>query len=221
MESPLTGLHIHPHPKPEPRWPAVLAVLAVGGLILSLPSPLTLGPDWLLLVVVAILLVPTIVSHRLGKRRLNEYLGYTLSALITFALLWSLAALIAGLPTHREPAIVLLRAGAALWLSNILVFANWYWRLDAGGPHKRDIRGHHPEGAFLFPQMSLPPPGTGRRPWRPGFVDYLALAFNTSTAFSPADVAPLSRWAKLLMMVQSLVSLGTLAILLGRAVNIL
>jgi hypothetical protein len=136
--------------------------------------------------------------------------------------IWSLAMLIAGLPGKREPPQELLRSAVALWISNILLFASWYWRLDAGGPHVRDLRASHTEGAFLFPQMTLPPESKlAQQKWKPGFVDYLFLAFNTSTAFSPTDVPVLSRWAKLLMMVQSSVSLSTIAILAARAINIL
>jgi len=110
-------------------------------------------------------------------------------------------------------------AAAALWIANVLVFASWYWRLDAGGPNKRDLRDGHTEGAFLFPQMTLPE--NPEPNWRPGFVDYLFLAFNTSTAFSPTDVPVLSRWAKLMMMVQASISLATVALIAARAVNIL
>jgi hypothetical protein len=58
-------------------------------------------------------------------------------------------------------------------------------------------------------------------PWSPNFVDYLFLAFNTSTAFSPTDTPALTRWAKVLMMIQSLISMTTLLILVGRVVNII
>jgi hypothetical protein len=61
----------------------------------------------------------------------------------------------------------------------------------------------------------------GEESWSPGFIDYLFLAFNTSTAFSPTDVPVLSRWAKTLMIVQSVISLATVALLAARAVNIL
>jgi len=207
---------------PEPRWPAIIAVLATGSLFLFMPERLTFGPNWLLLVLVGILSVPTVISRRMGQSSLNYWFGMSLSAVITLATVWSLVMLIAGLPAKKENPEELLRAAVALWMSNILVFACWYWRLDAGGPHERDLRQFHTDGAFLFPQMTLPTDSklckTG---WRPGFVDYLFLAFNTSTAFSPTDVPVLSRWAKGLMMVQSCVSLGTLAILAARAINIL
>ncbi len=205
-------------PTPVPRWPAVAAVLAVGVLNLALPEPLSPGPRWLLLLLVAILLVPTILARR-SYPRVNNVFGHILSSLITLFLIGSVAMLIRRLPLHQEPPAVLLRTAALLWLTNILVFASWYWRLDAGGPHARDqVRGHK-QGAFLFPQMTRPPeenPG-----WSPHFLDYLFLAFNTSTAFSPTDTAILTRWAKALVMIQSCISLTVLAILAARAVNIL
>jgi hypothetical protein len=141
---------------------------------------------------------------------------------ITAGVAFSLGSLIAGLPGKRESPVELLRSAVALWISNVLIFACWYWRLDAGGPHSRDLRDAHTEGAFLFPQMTLQPTSPLADPaWKPGFVDYLFLAFNTSTAFSPTDVPILSRWAKLLMMIQSSISLGAVAILAARAINIL
>ena len=204
----------------EPRWPAVLGVLAIGALYLSLPERLTLGPNWALLVILTVLLVPTIISNQLGRSDLNRILGIVITTLITMALASSLGLLIAGLPTKQEAPSALLRASVALWVSNILVFASWYWRLDAGGPHERDLRETHREGAFLFPQMTVDAEHR-EKGWKPGFVDYLFLAFNTSTAFSPTDVPVLSRWAKLMMMVQSSISLGTVVLLAARAINIL
>jgi len=204
---------------PEPRWPAVLAILALGGLHSVLPQPLRFGPDWLLGVVVSVMLVPTIISYRAGRVGLNRVLSHLLLGICTASMVWSLGLLIIRLPGHRDTPQTLLRAAATLWVANVLVFASWYWRLDAGGPNARDLRESHNQGAFLFPQM-LPPPDDYPG-WRPGFVDYLFLAFNTSTAFSPTDVPVLSRWAKLMMMVQSLISLATVALIAARAVNIL
>ena len=203
----------------EPRWPAVLALLALGGLHSLLPEPLRLGPDWLMIVVVSVLLVPAIVAHRAGRMDLNHVLSHVVLGSVTFSMVWSLTLLITRLPAHRDTPLTLLRAASALWVANVLVFASWYWRLDAGGPNQRDLRESHAEGAFLFPQMVLP--GKHSRGWRPGFVDYLFLAFNTSTAFSPTDVPVLSRWAKLMMMVQASISLTTVALIAARAVNIL
>ncbi len=208
--------------EPEPRWPALIAVVATGLLFLFMPERLTFGPNWLLLAAAGVLIVPTVITRQMGSNKLNYWFGLSLSGVMTAALVWSLAMLIQGLPAKKENPEELLRAAVALWISNILVFACWYWRLDAGGPHARDLRPFHCDGAFLFPQMTLPPDSKLLKSrWRPGFVDYLFLAFNTSTAFSPTDAPILSRWAKLLMMVQSSISLGTLAILAARAINIL
>jgi hypothetical protein len=214
----------HVHPDPEPRWPAVVAALAIGGLNYVLPEPLTLGPGWLVLATVALLMVLTAVAHRAGHRQSNEIFAYAGLTVITLAEISSLALLIMRLPGHKDPPLELLRAASALWVSNVLVFASWYWRLDGGGPNERDKRGVHTDGAFLFPQMSMDAAlkrQTGEECWSPGFVDYLFLAFNTSTAFSPTDVPVLSRWAKVMMIVQSLISLATVALLAARAVNIL
>ena len=201
----------------------MVAVLAVGGLNLSLPEPLTFGPSWLLLVVVTVLLIPVLVARMRGSFELNQKLGYVLLWVVTAALVWSVWLLVRSLPRHTLTPLALLRSAAALWITNVLVFASWYWRLDAGGPHARNLSACHTKGDFLFPQMTLAP-GT-QTPldpvWSPGFVDYLFLAFNTSTAFSPTDSPVLSRWAKVAMMVQSSISLVTLALLAARAVNIL
>jgi len=209
---------------PEPRWPAAIAVLAVGGLYLALPAALTIGPRWMFPGVIAVLLVPTVISHRAGKHQLNRILGFTVTGLVTIAMIASVSLLIAALPAHKESPTALLVSAAALWFTNILVFALWYWRLDAGGPHGRDSRAGHADGAFLFPQMTLLPEAkaaAGERAWSPNFLDYLFLAFNTSTAFSPTDVPVLARWGKALMMLQSLISLTVVALLAARAVNIL
>jgi hypothetical protein len=208
----------------EPRWPAILALFAVGGLRLALPQSLSFGPGWLLIVVVAVLVIPAIWARKAGIDHLNLVLGYANTSIVTLDMIWSLGLLIAALPSHKESPQDLLRSAAALWVANILVFASWYWRLDAGGPRARELRGVHTDGAFLFPQMTLDQQAKremGEECWSPGFVDYLFLAFNTSTAFSPTDCPVLSRWAKVLMMVQALISFTTVALLAARAVNIL
>jgi hypothetical protein len=208
----------------EPRWPAVLALLAVGGLRLALPESLSAGPDWLIIAVVGLLLIPIVWSRWRGLDNLNKILGYIVTSVVTVDMIWSLYLLVAALPSHKELPQDLLRSAAALWITNILVFASWYWRLDACGPRARELRGVHTDGAFLFPQMTLDQHAKrsmGEQGWSPNFVDYLFLAFNTSTAFSPTDSPVLSRWAKIMMMVQSLISFASVALLAARAVNIL
>jgi hypothetical protein len=207
------------------RWPALLALLALGGLYAALPSSLLLGgPPWLLFAVVSVLIVPLVFTHYRGAHYTNQILGYVLNGVVTAAMVISLGLLIMALPLHLEKPQELLQSAGSLWISNILVFASWYWRLDAGGPHKRAQRAGHTSGAFLFPQMTMTldmKHAAGFQEWSPKFVDYLFLAFNTSTAFSPTDVPILSRWAKVLMMLQSIISLLVIALLAARAVNIL
>src|SRR5215468_5180698 len=209
---------------PEPRWPAFIAVLAVGGLYTALPAPLTFGPRWLFPSVILALLIPTVISHHAGRPRLSAIFGIAVSGALTLGLVISLILLIGSLPAHKTPPETLLVSAASLWATNILVFALWYWRLDAGGPHKRDKRARHSNGAFLFPQMMMSEKAlreTGQQGWSPNFFDYLFLAFNTNTAFSPTDTGALTRWAKGLMMLQSALSLLIIVLLAARAVNIL
>jgi hypothetical protein len=203
----------------EPRWLALIAMLATGLVYAALPSNLSVGPDWLLLAVVVALIIPARISHRVGHHTADKMIGYAASGILTVAMIWSLGLLVAAIPKHQIDPKMLLRSAVALWVTNILVFALWYWRLDAGGPHEREKVTGHKEGAFLFPQMTR---GAGSDPdWSPNFVDYLFLAFNTSTALSPADTPALSRWAKILMMIQATISLAVIALLAARAVNIL
>ena len=216
--------HVPDRWDPEPRWPAFIAILAVGGLYTALPEYLIVGPRWFFLVIVVVLLIPTVISHIKDHHLINRILGFTTSGVVTIGMIASVGLLIAGLPSHKEAPTELLLSAASLWFTNILIFALWYWRLDAGGPHGRDARFGHTDGAFLFPQMTMTSEAkmeAGEHGWSPNFVDYLFLAFNTSTAFSPTDVPVLARWAKVLMMLQSLISLTVLALLAARAVNIL
>lgn len=210
----------------EPRWPAVIALLAVGCLWLALPETLSVGPGWLLLAIVFVLLIPIVFSHRRGLYKLNRVLSLAANAVITIAMISAIVFLVKGLPSHREAPKVLLRAAGSLWITNVLVFALWYWKLDAGGPHERDRRVGQLNSAFLFPQMLKPEnPGPNLEQkssvWTPHFVDYLFLAFNTSAAFSPTDTAALSRSAKLGMMTQALISLAIIVLLAARGVGIL
>jgi uncharacterized membrane protein len=196
--------------------------LAIAAIHFALPEHLTLGPSWLVPAVIFLLLVPAVVSNRAGKFNLNATVGIALLSVITIAEVWSVALLIRGLPHKSSNPLELARSAALLWIGNVLVFASWYWRLDAGGPHARDLRKAHSEGAFLFPQMTMPEGSGWAEPdWKPGFVDYLFLAFNTSVAFSPTDTPVLSRWAKMVMIIQASVSLSIVAILAARAISLL
>lgn len=211
---------------PEPRWPALVAVLAVAGLYFALPDALIVGPRWVFPLIVVLLVIPTVISNAKGAHRLNKFLGFTVTGVLTIGMIASVVLLIRDLIQNddKREGKQLLISAACLWATNVLVFTLWYWRLDAGGPHSRDKRLEHTDGSFLFPQMTMPPDAkeaADETNWSPNFFDYLFLAFNTSTAFSPTDVPVLARWAKILMMLQSVISLTVLALLAARAVNIL
>jgi hypothetical protein len=208
----------------EPRWPAYLALLAMGGLYLALPENLAFGPRWVPLIFSAALGLLMALLNRATAHHLGQRVGYVTLGVVTAYTIISLFLLVHALPQHTEAPVQLLRSAALLWTTNLLLFASWYWRLDAGGPHKRDARLNHTDGAFLFPQMALPrevQERAGLENWSPNFVDYLFLAFSTSTAFSACDTFPLSRWAKIFMMIQVLISFSVILLLAARSVNIL
>ena len=209
------------HVQPEPRWPTAVAVLVAGALYAALPEPLSVGPRWLLLAILTVLVIPAMISHRRGMKTLNNVLGFTIEIISTVFLFWSVVMLVRSLPSKEIQPVDLLKSAAVLWICNVVLFALWYWRLDAGGPYERHFRGHHCSGAFLFPPMTQ----DGRRavdgPWSPRFIDYLFLAFNTSTALSPTDAPIISRWAKGLVMLQALTSLTIIVVLAARAINML
>ena len=206
----------------ETRVGVVIAVLAVIGLQWAIPDNLALQPRWILPVVSGLLFV--ILSIGNPKRITRESKPLRLAALLlalmlSFAVAWSVVLLVWRL-VHGGGATnagQLLRDGGVIWLTNVIVFALWYWEFDRGGPAARAVaRKPHPD--FLFSQMTAPE--LVDRDWEPGFVDYLYLSFTNATAFSPTDTLPMSRWAKLAMMFQSAISLITVALVVSRAVNI-
>jgi hypothetical protein len=208
----------------ESRWQAILALMAVGGIYTALPPTLSVGPGWLLPIVILLLLVPSAISHGRGHHALNHLFGIITNSVITAALISSLGLLIAGLPGQKEKPGALLVSAGTLWITNVLVFALLYWRLDGGGPTQRSKHRSCPSRAFLFPQRQIERDernAFGVEAWSPNFVDYLFVAFSTSAAFSPTDTPVLARWAKLLTMVQGLISLTIVALLVSRAVGVL
>ena len=217
--------------KPEPRGQTIAAVLAVGAIYLALPRNVVVGPIWLLPTVIVVLLVPTVVSHRVGKQSLNRFLGFVINGITTLALIASVILLVRLLfadastePTHRESPLQLLRSGGLLWLTNVIVFALWYWRLDGGGPTLRQKQRKFGSKSFLFPQMQIPHDERSDfacARWHPHFVDYLFVAFTQSSTFGPTDSPLLARWAKILAMIQILISLSIVVLLISAAVGAL
>jgi uncharacterized membrane protein len=209
--------------KGEPRLPVSVTVGIAIALQLSLPNSVAPHPRWLLPGLAGLLLVGIYAANPRRIDRPSPRLraaSLVLIAVISFANGWSAIRLIDRLinGTATKNPRSLLATGAAIWLTNVVVFALWYWEFDRGGPVARaQATSQYPD--FLYPQMENPhlaPPL-----WEPAFVDYLYVSFTNATAFSPTDVLPLSRWAKLAMMMQSAVSVSTVALVIARAVNIL
>jgi hypothetical protein len=206
----------------EQRLPVALAVGVAIALQMLLPNELVIHPSWLLPALEGALLVGLIAANPTRISRTSTSLrtaSITLIALISLANAWSTAELIKGLVngTEGENAGLLLARGASIYITNIIVFSLWYWEWDRGGPVAR-ANTPRPYVDFLFPQMTQP--DLVSREWEPTYLDYLYLSFTNATAFSPTDVMPLARWAKMLMLVQAAVALLTLATVIARAVNI-
>jgi len=214
----------------EATWPARLAVLAAVLLYLILPEGLTLGAalKWGMTIAEVALLIPLTVAAprtRPEARGWVRPVAVALIAVVNLANALSLVLLVDALLHGRSnlghvhlDGPTLIKSAIEIWLTNVIVFGLWYWELDRGGPGaRRGVRHRAPD--FLFPQMVTPACTAGS--WSPGFVDYLYVAFTNATAFSPTDSMPLTPWAKTLMLVQSLISLLTIALVAARAVNIL
>ncbi|QLJ02251.1 DUF1345 domain-containing protein [Streptomyces sp. NEAU-sy36] len=208
----------------ETRWAVTAVMLAAIALQLALPHRLALlRPVWALPVLEFALLLALVAGNprRVEPRtRWLRWLGLLLIGVISLANGWSAARLVVDL-LHGgggQGAVPLLRAGGVIWFTNVIVFALWYWESDRGGPMAR-VRGERQYADFLFVQMQNPE--LAPADWEPEFLDYLYLSFTNATAFSPTDVMPLSRWAKMLMLLQSSVSLVTVVLVVARAVNIL
>jgi uncharacterized membrane protein len=206
--------------KPESRWAPRIAVIVAIVLYIRLPGRYTVGPVWLIPALEGAILVALFAAAPLGKERWQRPIAVTLIAILSMANFWSLILLVRMLAYHgrQVPGAELLNSSINIWVTNVIIFALWYWELDRGGPDAR-LQAQHEPPDFLFPQMVTP--ACAPSEWSPRFVDYLYVAFTNATAFSPTDTMPLTRWAKMLMLVQSLVSILAVTLVAARAVNIL
>jgi hypothetical protein len=216
------------------RWQVRLAILVGLVLLIRLPEKLTLGPVWVGPLIVGVLLVPLVALSPRGVvhgGKLSRRISIALIAVLNFFNVASAVLLVSDLvnphsKNHDIAAVDLLRYGGLIWVNNVIVFALWYWELDSDGPLARETcscASDFDEPDFLFPQMSLDPQRVrGLDPnWKPRFLDYLYVSFTNALAISPTDTMPLSRWAKMLMLAESLLSFVTVALILARSVNIL
>jgi uncharacterized membrane protein len=186
-----------------------------------LPSRFVLHPAYIAPSVEAVLLVvltvmhPTRLSRRTQRLRIaSQVLLAILAVANTVSVVLLIRTITAG---HHVAAVDLLVGGGEIWLTNTIVFALWFWEYDRGGPAAR-AHGTADMPDLLFPQLTDEHMASQ---WEPIFLDYLYVSFTNSTAFSPTDTLPLSRWAKLLFALQAAISLVTVALIAARAVNIL
>jgi len=206
--------------------PVFLTLLIIGSIYASISAQLALGPRGLIPSLTVVLVALLIAALHSGQVHLGRMIGLVLLGVVTVAEATSTSVLVWSLLTAPQrmsevphaAALGLLRDAALVWIVNVLTFSLWYWEIDGGGPSRRHAEGYRSED-FVFPQSSLEQ--LSGVPWIPHYVDYLFLAFNASTAFSPTDTLVLSVRAKLLMMIQSLISLVVLAIIAARAINTL
>jgi uncharacterized membrane protein len=199
------------------------AVLIAAALHQLLPGNFRLNPHWAYPVVLVICLVVLMVGDPGRIDRQRPWLRVTtglMIALITLINAIAAARLVNGILTQAsfDTAGQLLGIGAVVWVTNVIAFALWYWDVDGGGAASRAARGARADPALVFPEMNLP--DLAGRDWYPQFADYLAFSFNTATTFGPADVSAIKRWAKLLMVTESLISLLLATLVIARAINI-
>lgn len=217
-----------PPPHGEWHWPPQLTMIVAIALQLLLPDRLSVGDQirWILPALEGVMLVALLIAspQRLeAPHSLRRLLTLSITAVVSVANGIALV-LLAQLLLNRSLSSgslgrSLIIAGAEIWLTNVLLFAFWYWEMDRGGPGLR-AAGLDGSPDFLFPQMT--DDGAQLTPaWRPQFVDYLYLSLTNATAFSPTDAMPFSVQAKLVMGFQSLISLVTMGLVISRAVNIL
>ncbi len=208
----------------EHRWPVTVSVLAAIVLQLLLPPRLTTPlPTALMPSLEGALLIGLAIANPVRIERRGAFVR---AASLALVILISGANAVSGVLLIRailegkagSSAGPLLTTGASIWVTNVIAFALWYWEFDRGGPVNR-AQGSSRLPDLMFPQMATPQ--LAPRDWEPRFVDYLYLSFTNATAFSPTDVMPLARWAKLTMLVQSALSLAIGALVIARAVNIL
>jgi hypothetical protein len=164
------------------------------------------------------LLFAAILLWIIQRKKLLFKIIVIANSFLTFGLVLNVAALLDVLVGFKSgPINVLILGVIFLAASNVLIFSVWYWIIDPPGVEE-DPRDHE-AWDFLFPQRGGELPHYEN--WVPHYTDYLFVAFTTSIAFSPTDTLPLTRRAKVLMMLQAGVSLVTITAIASSVINIM
>ena len=208
----------------ESRWPPALAILVVLLLLAILPGHVTALPVWVSYVAAVAVLFPMVAVGLTSGNTLCLNIERTIIILLASAYVANTIAELADmigvvtLQPKGNNAFSLLSSSVAIWVANVLAFSLLYWQIDGGGPQAQASDPNvKPEWAFPQPAKPEDLPAD----WRPLFLDYLYLGYNTATAFSPTDALPITRRAKMLMMIESTISLLTMVIILSRAINVI
>jgi hypothetical protein len=209
-------------------WQALIALAAVEALELLLSDALTLRgltpsdptAEWAGLLLSFSLFTASLVCWLAGSRIWTRRMMIAFTGWVTTGLVFNVLALVITLPARmgEQGGLDVLRDAVVVWLVNVLIFALWYWLVDGGGLEMRSD-GNAGRRDLVFPQQANVFPDWPD--WKPTFLDYLFLAFNNSTAFSPTDTFILSARVKLMTMVQATVSLTVLAMLAAYGINVL
>ena len=210
----------------DPCWPPQLAVAVAIAAHFGLSDKLIIGPAWVLpsieagLLVILVLVVRGEDAPPKGMRHPRRMIALGVTGFVSLANIGSLVLLIdrlinggGNIAGHR-----LIASGMLLWLTNVLLFAVWYWEMDRRDPDRPRPADIPPD--FWFARMEHDDKPWGRN-WRPMFGDYLYLSLTNAVAFSPTDTMPLTRAAKIVMGVQSIAALATIGLVIARAVNVL
>jgi hypothetical protein len=172
------------------------------------------GPEVALLAALAF----SAPRHRLEQLGQRRTVALGLFGIISLTNAVELVTLVGSLVSGEEKnGPELLLKGVTIWATNVTVFGLWFWAVDRGGPVRR-FQPDAPLPDFQFPQMENPQlaaPG-----WHPRLFDYIYISFTNAIAFSPTDAMPLTRRAKVMMLVESSVSAITVLLVAARAVNI-
>lgn len=200
---------------------ALLVAIVLQVIVWAINRDLTYGPHGVIVAIETILaLVIGLSSHsrHIRPRRSYRFFSIVLLGMISIANIISfflVARLLLLTSSIGLSGRELLVAAMAIFLTNIIVFALWYWEIDS--PGLTGTRWSKHDRDFQFTQQS----NTEFAGWQPSFVDYLYLSITNGINFAPADAQPLTHQAKLLMATQALVSVFTLALVLARSISIL
>jgi hypothetical protein len=163
------------------------------------------------------LLLLLVVLWVLNHKRSLYHTLIAANAYFTLKLLLDTFGLIRVLGGFRQAAQTMLIDAAWMSVSNVLIFSIWYWIIDPPGVD--NVRHDEVPWAFLFPQRGSSIPHYEH--WSPSYLDYLFVAFTASFAFSPTDALPLTRSAKMLMLLQAAISVVVVLAIAGGAINAL